>query len=340
MEGYNSLGTPVNSHGQPPDLGKDIATTNQVKTEIAASENQELYGQNRETYGDRATQESLYPTTKSTDADLAPAVDFNGYQLYASSKPVPEELLREPSGTSIAPPSSVLDEENMRTYAVHETGRYFLPNDPAEQDRLDLQHKIFKIAMNGALYRAPIGSPKNVLDIATGTGIWAIQFAKEHPESNVIGTDLSLIQPLGVVDNVQFFREDSEHTEWNYPTPFDYIHLRCVLTCFDDHRTVIRKSFDNLSSGGWIELSDPVFHPQSDDGTFQGSNLERMFQSLHQAMVAMGRSFEAAQNYKKWLIEAGFVDVVEEVAPWPEAFEGYAGRYYGTLGYTVYGRKP
>lgn len=101
------------------------------------------------------------------------------------------------------------------------------------------------------------------------------------------------------------------------PDPFDYIHLRCVLTCFDDHRTVILKSSENLSPGGWVELSDPVLYPRSHDRTFQGSNLERMFRSLHQTMVAMGRSFEAAQNYKEWLIQAEFVDVVEEVAPWP-----------------------
>lgn len=33
-----------------------------------------------------------------------------------------------------------------------------------------------------------------VIDIGTGTGIWAIDFADEHPESEVIGTDLSPIQ--------------------------------------------------------------------------------------------------------------------------------------------------
>lgn len=36
------------------------------------------------------------------------------------------------------------------------------------------------------------------LDIGTGTGIWAIDFADEHPETTVIGTDLSPIQPDSV----------------------------------------------------------------------------------------------------------------------------------------------
>jgi len=30
----------------------------------------------------------------------------------------------------------------------------------------------------GALYRAPINEPGRVLDIGTGTGIWAIDFAE------------------------------------------------------------------------------------------------------------------------------------------------------------------
>lgn len=60
----------------------------------------------------------------------APALDYNGYVLYASPRPVPGELIREPTGSSVAEPTAVLDEENGRTYVDHETGRYFLPNDP------------------------------------------------------------------------------------------------------------------------------------------------------------------------------------------------------------------
>lgn len=71
-----------------------------------------------------------------------------------------------------------------------------LPNDEREQDRLDLQHHSFKVMLSGKLYLAPIKSPSRVLDLATGTGIWAIEFAQENTGSTVIGTDLSPIQPL------------------------------------------------------------------------------------------------------------------------------------------------
>lgn len=35
---------------------------------------------------------------------------------------------------------------------------------------------LFNISCDGALALAPIGNPKRVLDIATGTGIWAMDF--------------------------------------------------------------------------------------------------------------------------------------------------------------------
>ena len=48
----------------------------------------------------------------------------------------------------------------------------------SERDRLDLQHMLFTISCDGALNFAPIENPKRVLDIATGTGIWAMEFGK------------------------------------------------------------------------------------------------------------------------------------------------------------------
>ncbi|KAL2216651.1 S-adenosyl-L-methionine-dependent methyltransferase [Thermoascus aurantiacus ATCC 26904] len=94
--------------------------------------------------------------------------------------------------------SSVLEyrKENGRTYHGYRDGSYLMPNDETELDRLDMMHEMYLTVMDRKLFFAPIGpSPQRVYDIATGTGIWAIQFGEEFPSAEVIGSDLSPCQP-------------------------------------------------------------------------------------------------------------------------------------------------
>lgn len=43
---------------------------------------------------------------------------------------------------------------------------------------MDMWHHIYLLLLGGELYLAPIKNPQRVLDLGTGTGIWAIQFAE------------------------------------------------------------------------------------------------------------------------------------------------------------------
>lgn len=53
------------------------------------------------------------------------------------------------------------------------------PNDETEQDRMDLMHHIYRLLLGGTLCRAPIpDNVQRVLDLGTGTGIWAMDFAE------------------------------------------------------------------------------------------------------------------------------------------------------------------
>jgi predicted O-methyltransferase YrrM len=86
--------------------------------------------------------------------------------------------------------------ENGRRYHAFRAGTYLLPNDDKEQDRMDLVHHLYGLLLGGKLFLAPIPhEPHRVLDLGTGTGIWAMDFADEYPSAEVIGTDLSPIQP-------------------------------------------------------------------------------------------------------------------------------------------------
>lgn len=224
------------------------------------------------------------------------------------------------STTSIA--SSILKyrQENGRTYHAYKEGKYILPNDDFEQDRLDLQHHLWGLTLQGKLHLAPIGKDsqvQKVLDAGTGTGIWAIDFADEHPEARVIGIDLSPIQPSFVPPNVEFQVDDLEE-RWTYSDKFDFVYARMLNGSISDWPKFFQQSFENLNPGGYIEVSDSIFPPHCDDDTLPAdAALLRWGKSLTQAMGQFGRPIDSARLYKKQLEDAGFVNVVQVEYKWP-----------------------
>lgn len=71
--------------------------------------------------------------------------------------------------------------ENGRRYHAFRAGNYFMPNDEEEQEYMDLWHHISTMILEGELFRAPVVSPHGILEIGTGTGIWAIDVADKFP---------------------------------------------------------------------------------------------------------------------------------------------------------------
>ena len=64
---------------------------------------------------------------------------------------------------------------------------------------MDFQHHLYLMIFGGELYRAPLPARINrALDIGCGTGKWAFDFADQRPQTEVLATDLSVIQPLWV----------------------------------------------------------------------------------------------------------------------------------------------
>ena len=109
-----------------------------------------------------------------------------------------------------------------------------------------MQHHTWKVTFDGGFGRVPVTDKmKNVLDVGTGTGalhfaliglaieltkpsgIWATEFAEAFPQTQVIGTDLSPIQPNFVPSNCRFIIDNAEH-DWAFEQSFDYIHSRMV----------------------------------------------------------------------------------------------------------------
>lgn len=118
--------------------------------------------------------------------------------------------------------SSILEHSyiNGRRYHRYRHGRYPIPNDEAEQNREDMLHTMMMESTDGRLFYAPVGQyPQKVIDLGTGTGLWAIECKRmapnyerrltcavgdRYPSAEIMGLDLSPIQPAWVPPNVKY----------------------------------------------------------------------------------------------------------------------------------------
>ncbi|RAL14956.1 class I SAM-dependent methyltransferase [Aspergillus homomorphus CBS 101889] len=212
--------------------------------------------------------------------------------------------------------------ENGRRYHAYRNGQYPIPNDEEEQDRLSLMHGLFKAITGGQLHRAPIqlhDQSKRVLDVGTGTGIWALEVAEAYPNAEVIGTDLSPIQPNWVLPNCSFIIDDAE-SDWAFPPEeaFDYIHGRSLGGSISDWERFLRQAYQHVKPGGWVEIQEFETWIRSDDGTDQQAVLIHDYQrKLDEASQKFGRRMNIASNLGEWMQRAGFQNVRDDTYKCP-----------------------
>ncbi|PNY25716.1 Uncharacterized protein TCAP_04335, partial [Tolypocladium capitatum] len=212
-------------------------------------------------------------------------------------------------------------EEFGRTYHAYRAGSYAFPNDAPEQERLWLQGECVKKLLGDRLYLAPLSTsrpPRRILDVATGVGDWPIQMGDMFPESLVIATDLSPIQPDEVPPNVHFYVEDSTDP-WDFAHKFDYIHTRSSVGCWASFETqVAEQAFAALEYGGWFESQEVDTNICCDDDTLGPEGpLVKWFDDL---MIASGMADRPAilgATLKEVYEKVGFVDIQQRAVKMP-----------------------
>ncbi|OAG45590.1 hypothetical protein AYO21_00226 [Fonsecaea monophora] len=211
-------------------------------------------------------------------------------------------------------------EENGRQYPAYGRNMYGLPIDEREQERNNIQHVKFRLIIGGRLHRAPmLPAPARILDLGTGSGIWAIEAADQYETASVTGVDIAPVQPEWVPPNCQFEVQDIED-EWLFSTTnFDFIHARELIMAIRDWDRLFRQAFDHLRPGAYMEVGGTYPTPTSDDGTLPAdSHLKEVQRLFFEMAEAMGASLNAPTLWKAQMERAGFVDVSESVYKVPQ----------------------
>ncbi|KAF6819456.1 methyltransferase domain-containing protein [Colletotrichum musicola] len=227
--------------------------------------------------------------------------------------------------------------KNGRRYHKFRHGRYPIPNDETEQNREDMLHAMMLEVTDGQLFFAPIGDhPNKVIDLGTGTGIWAIEMGDRYPSAEITGLDLSPIQPIWVPPNVRFLVDDVEDT-WLNGSDFDFVHLRNMVPILKSPVDLLKNAYEHIRPGGWVELQDVDGQVHCDDGTLPPDwPLVRFTNHLVEAFGKFGTNSHAAVFGRQYLEQAGFVNIQHRTVKlpygtWPkDKTMRLVGMYYRT----------
>jgi SAM-dependent methyltransferase len=209
--------------------------------------------------------------------------------------------------------------EHGRRYHAFEENQYWLPNDDTEQGRLNIQHHCWRLSLGGRLFLAPIPPDiHNAIDIGTGTGEWAMEFAEQFPSAKVVGTDLSPLQDSKAPPNCSWLVDNAEQ-EWVFPAKFDYVHSRMLLLGIHNWGRYFQQAYEHLKPGGWAEIQEPLF-PTSyvdDGGVTADSPFAQWGIHITEAAAIDNIDVGIIPRMKEVMEHAGFVNVVQQELVWP-----------------------
>ncbi|EEP82232.1 LaeA protein [Uncinocarpus reesii 1704] len=224
--------------------------------------------------------------------------------------------------------------ENGRWYHGYRRGQYMFPCDEPEQDRLDLFHKMLRVARHEKLHLAPINIPNpvtmgdagpRVLDLGCGTGIWAMDMARAYPKAEVFGIDLAPIQPVNPPSNCAFYSPRDYESPWLLGEgSWDFIHLQMGCGSVTDWKNVYNKVINHLRPGtGYFEQVEIDFDMRTHGFTLAPNNpLAIWYQLLREATEAGRRPIAFDLRTSQYLEHAGFVDITHNTITLPLSMWG------------------
>lgn len=142
--------------------------------------------------------------------------------------------------------------------------------------------------------------------------------ADRYPEAQIIGIDLSPIQPSMQPSNCHFEIDDCT-SPWVYPEAhFDFIHIRGLFGSVSDWPSLYSSIYTHLAPGGYLEQVEWSVHVVSQTGPLPNDHTMKLWgDRITSASSKVKKNFEVAETMADAIRAAGFVDVVEKRFKWP-----------------------
>ncbi len=191
---------------------------------------------------------------------------------------------------------------------------YTLPKDRFEESRLDFQHALLYTILGNRHHLAPVADllrkGGQVLDVGTGTGIWAIEMARQFPKAQFIGVDLKAPSgqnqaPDDLPANYRFVHGDLLEKLPFGDGAFQFIHQRLLGAGIPTDRWpgVVRELARVTHANGYIELIETNF------ATKGGPALTRIGELATKAGTTRGISSDPGPHLASYLRSAGMRQV-------------------------------
>jgi len=194
-------------------------------------------------------------------------------------------------------------------------------------------HNGIKNYFDGKFFLAPLDNPQTILDIGTGSGIWAIETGEKFPSAEVIGVDRNAVLPRPTPSNVRFQQLDILADPLPFTAgSFDVVHVRLLLLHLPNPQAALERIASLVRPGGWLLVEEV-----SMDGEVKGNAnaVCSAIDLLCKYWESNGQVLGIGSKLESWLQETGAfsqVNVHKVIAPAGNNPEAAADTKLGRLG--------
>lgn len=162
---------------------------------------------------------------------------------------------------------------------------------------------------------------------SVGFGRGDSDFADMHPEAEVIGTDVSPMQPTWVPPNLKFEIDDANEDEWTWrDSTFDFVHARGLYGSIISWPAFYKQALRVTKPGGYIEHHEYSAKFDCDDGSVrEDSPMGQWTKVFWEGGKKFGRTFRVVEDHEqvRGMEAAGWTDItVTEfkvpIGTWPK----------------------